>query len=108
MKIIDNKLLSEFRTPGRCEHCKAWCEIREPHHLWGRGMGGGSRLDIRINLISLGQVFQCPCHRDFHDGHILKATLLALVAAREGCLQSDIEREIWRLRRAPKGSVTRG
>lgn len=98
MKIIDEALLQEFRDKQRCE----WCGrvgIVQPHHLWARGMGGGGRLDVRINLIAL-----CAnCHSRHHQGgRPLKCDLLADVAAREGMMQDDIEREIYRLRRARK------
>lgn len=96
MKVIDEKLLGEFRG-WLCE----WCGLREwsvPHHLWARGMGGGGRLDVRINLISL-----CAfCHNDVHAGLIQRCDLLAVVAARERTTQGRIEAEIYRLRRTPK------
>jgi hypothetical protein len=61
-------------------------------------MGGGGRLDIRINLLAL-----CwQCHNEVHAGHIQRCDLLAIVAARENCLQADIVSEIARLRRAQK------
>ncbi len=98
MKVIDEGLLDEFRSAGRCEFCGKHFQSRHPHHLWARGMGGGSRLDVRINIIAL-----CPpCHNATHAGIIMRPDLLAVVAAREGLLQSQIEEEIWRLRRTPK------
>jgi hypothetical protein len=99
MRIVDEKILDEFRGPGKCE----WCGYvtrwkRDPHHLWTRGMGGGGRLDIRINLISLCRL----CHDAVGLGHIARCDLLAVVASRESTTQSQIEEEIWRLRRTPK------
>ncbi len=101
MKIIDKPLLRRFAGPGVCEHCKRKVSSRDPHHLFGRGMGGGRRFDIPLNLISLCSAFSGGenCHARYHAGQILREMLLAIVAKREGCLQSDIEAEIWRLRR---------
>ncbi len=98
MRIVDETVLDEFRGPGKCEWCGFRCYALHPHHLWARGMGGGGRLDVRINLIGLCWV----CHSDVHHGDISRQDLLAVVAAREGKLQSEIEEEIWRLRRTPK------
>jgi hypothetical protein len=97
MIILDPQLLFEFRLKGRCE----WCSKARPvnaHHIFCRGLGGGSRLDVAINLIAL-----CPfCHSDFHNGHIARYDLLAIVAKREGKLQDEIVTEIYRLLRTPK------
>ena len=99
MKIIDEVLLDSFRFSTQCEYCKRTVLTGlDPHHMLSRGFGGGTRLDVRINLIALCR----ECHRRFHDGHILYADLLAIVSARENMLQDDIEREIFRLRRARK------
>ena len=64
-------------------------------------MGGGARLDIPINLVSLGstQQWQCDCHRAIHDGNILRIDLLAVVAVRENVNQDDIRAVINLLRR---------
>jgi hypothetical protein len=105
IKIIDEDLLDTFRVPGTCEICGKWCRQREPHHIYGRGFGGGSRLDIRYNLLSLGhsQTFQCQCHHDIHAGKISREKLLRIVANREGCQPSDITDEINKILRTPKG-----
>jgi hypothetical protein len=99
MTRTDNRLLSDFRDRRPCE----WCRQRvsdSVHHLWCRGMGGGSRLDVRINLISLC----CWCHHDAQHGIIQRFDLLAIVAKRERTTQDRIERTIYALLRAPKGS----
>jgi len=68
-------------------------------------MGGGGRLDIDLNLIALGGEFDCNCHGEHHAGNQpLRCDLLAIVAKREGCLQTDIERTIHAIRRLPKGT----
>ena len=101
-QIVDEAVLNDFRGPGFCEYCHKWCQCRQPHHLWARGRSSAWRLDIRINLISLGATFECNCHDEVHLGGILRDDLLAVVAQREGQLQDNIRLEILRLRRAPK------
>lgn len=99
MKILDPDLLAEFRNAVRCEWCRRPNgDGLDPHHLYGRGMGGGNRLDIRLNLLSLCRV----CHQEFHDGQIPRFSLLAIVAFRENMLQDRIEEIIHRIRRLPK------
>lgn len=97
MILIDDNLLDEFRSRLCCE----WCRrpgLVQPHHIFCRGMGGGSRLDIRRNLIGL-----CPhCHHEVHAGHIARFDLLAIVAQREKCQQADIEEEVYKLLREKK------
>lgn len=103
MRVKDENLLALFRGAGPCGWCNRWCRERHPHHLFGRGMGGAWRLDIRVNLIALGGPFDCNCHGQVHQGHIQRCDLLAVVAAREGVQQADIEAEVYRLRRERKG-----
>lgn len=99
MTIVDDSLLDEFRGTIACGWCRRVSQGRlDPHHLFGRGHGGGSRLDHRWNLIALCRA----CHNDVHAGHIRRADLLAMVAVREGVLQDQIEAEIYRLLRTAK------
>lgn len=105
MRIHNEELLDCFRTPGKCEYCGKRCSRREPHHLFCKGIGGGSTLDISINLIALGASVPfplCLCHHDYHAGHISRFDMLAVVAAREKALQDDIESVVWMLKRLPK------
>lgn len=106
MKHADEALLDEFRTRGRCEVCGVFCAMREPHHILPKGCGGGGRHDIRENLIAVGStlMFECPCHRDIHDGRIKREVLLEIVAKREGLTVDVIQGRLWRFRRLPKGS----
>ena len=95
MKILDPDLLMEFRCKTRCE----WCRVStrtglDAHHLFARGRGEAFRLDVRINLAALCRA----CHNAVHAGNILRCDLLAVVAAREGRLQDEMEAEIRRLR----------
>lgn len=99
VKIPRPKLLKQFQGPGYCELCGLYAAVREPHHLWRKGHGGGGTLDIRINLISLGgscllpsgrRRFSCFCHDRIHNGKIAPAHVLAIVAAREGTTPETI------------------
>lgn len=103
MKVIDEELLKTCRTSGLCEYCGKSCRSREPHHLFCRGIGGGGRLDIPINLLALGAAFECPCHRLFHAGKISRLQMLEKIAEREGRTADDIEAEIRLISRTPKG-----
>jgi HNH endonuclease len=101
MRIEDKGLLREFGLKKRCEFCHQPPRrgtLLDAHHLFARGMGGGGRLDIRVNLVALCR----SCHTDTHAGHIIRAALLAIVAQREGVMQDDIVTEIARLRRADR------
>ena len=61
-------------------------------------MGGGGRLDVRINLIGLCRL----CHQQSHD-RPCHATMLLLVAQREDVSQRDIEDVMHLLRRLSHG-----
>lgn len=92
-------MLDLFRAAAECE----WCGERnrgrlDPHHLFGRGVGGGTRLDVRINLVALCR----QCHGKLHNGNIERAALLMVVAKREQMTVDAVEREYWRLWRKPK------
>jgi hypothetical protein len=97
--IKDERLLAEFRAKNECERCKRWClgEL-DVHHVFAKGMGGGKRLEVRINLLGLCRW----CHHDCHSGKISRRELLALVADREQQRPGSIVTEIYRLRRQPK------
>lgn len=92
MKIPNKKLRRLFAMPGLCELCGQPCPKREGHHLRAVGMGGNGRLDVRINMISLGGSkktpegflrFWCTCHRQYHDSRRAAQRMLEIVAARE-------------------------
>ena len=62
MAVVDEHKLNEYRASGKCFCCGKECEVRVPHHLIRRGMGGAFRFDVDENLESL-----CgPCHNTFH------------------------------------------
>lgn len=102
MRIKDEKLLNEFRGPGLCELCDRWCNDREPHHVYRRGCGGGTRLDVRINLVAVGKFPACRCHLLVHEGKITQEHVLRIVAEREGMTPDEVQQEIWDLVRKPK------
>lgn len=92
MRIVDEILLSRFRLAPHCEYCRrALRRPAEPHHLLTRGHGGGARLDIAVNLVSLGCAFDCGCHHRFHAGLIPRCDLVALVCQRERLLLGESE-----------------
>jgi hypothetical protein len=101
VKIIDEATLDLFRVPVPCE----WCKLRpstDPHHIYAKGMGGGGRLDIRINICSLCRT----CHNGAHahgDPHITE--LLRIVSRREKLPVGTILDRIYELRRLPKGAA---
>ncbi len=97
MIIKDETCLDRFRFAKRCEWCQRRGEV-DPHHLWCRGMGGGGRLDIPINLISLCR----SCHDETHAGRITRIDLLLIVAKREHTDQDTIKDTIRDLRRKGK------
>ncbi len=90
MIIRNRKALERARCAGPCEYCGLWHERREPHHLLSRGHGGGTRLDIQQNLMSL-----CPfwkgndCHRLKGDDPRCAPEMFRIVAIREGFLDGD-------------------
>lgn len=96
MIIKDDDLLHAFRLQTRCEWCGQPTPGCDPHHLHARGLGGGSRLDIAINLIGLCR----RCHNDCHAGNVTSSDLRAVIARREHTTQDAIQTEIWRLLRA--------
>lgn len=87
MKIVNNKLLAEYRGVQRCWWC-GLTKLCQAHHLVTKGMGGSRRADVRLNLAAL-----ClDCHTAHHAGQRpLTVDLIAVVAARNGVQQADVE-----------------
>lgn len=101
MKIVNDKLLALYRGPGRCDLCKMSCREREVHHLMSKGAGGGSRMDIPINLCSVGVAFSpCVCHREFHAGSLPRREFIVAVANREFIDPDYVEETLLRLHNA--------
>lgn len=97
MIIKSRKTLALFRVAGRCDFCGRACKRREAAHVFPKGMGGGSTLDVRINLAGLGlgawagAARECDCHFLTERGQIEWFSLLVKVANREGAMQRDLE-----------------
>lgn len=81
MTILDPDLLQTMRGAGRCSWCLAWCQRLEPAHIFTRGCGGGSRIDLAVNVVPLGSAFDCGCHVENHAGHEPTTENLLTVAA---------------------------
>lgn len=111
MRIVNDKLITSMRTPGKCRWCHKFVEMRCAHHLFARGHGGGRQIDIPANLIALGAdpVRCCSCHASHHNqGDPSFEDLLDFSAADHDCLQSDIEDLVRLIQRMPKiGEMTR-
>ena len=75
MIVIDEETLERFRGTRRCELCFVTRHCF-PHHVFGRGAGGGQRLDIPESLIAVCH----GCHMDIHEGAIGRAEVLQAVS----------------------------
>lgn len=103
MKIISETTLDEFRHAQRCEWCQTPCAGLDPHHyLIHRGFGGGSRLDIRPNLVALCR----GCHVKAERKDIIPSALLRIVADREQAMTCEVEAVVKLLWRLPKDATT--
>lgn len=103
MRIENKDLCSSFAVPGSCEYCLRVCRMCHGHHIYPTGAGGGSRLDIRLNLVRLGDPFCCGCHRGFHDRNDpSKEDFLGIVRRREHCQDADVEAVLNSLAGLPK------
>ena len=79
MKVVCEKTLAVFREAGRCELCGRPCNRCYPHHVLCRGMGGGARLDVPLNLVAVCE----DCHGAIHAGGISQKKVIEAVAYRE-------------------------
>lgn len=107
MTNTDEALLDQFRGPGLCESCALPCLQREASHILTKGMGGGSRLDHRLNVLS-----QCRrCHQGWHDCGVREKRdlMLQAVIGREelNMTPEELLTELYRLQREPNDSVPR-
>lgn len=102
MMIFSEATLNIYRAAGPCENCGQWCDRRDPHHVWPKGIGAANQLDIAINLMGLER----RCH-DLYPGILTRVKCLGIVAAREGCEVQEIIDTVYFLRRLPKGATRR-
>lgn len=80
MIVRDPDLLIKLHEEiGYCELCDRTDLRLEVHHIWAKGMGGGSRMDVGFNLIVLCK----PCHDAAHRGEIEKRVLFGIAGERE-------------------------
>jgi hypothetical protein len=103
--IVPNpRVLEEFRRTERCELCGRPINGQaDPHHISKRGMGGGSALDARWNLLGLCR----ECHGCIEDARPIKfgpykgaclrdADQYLIVSHREGIpLEVDLQLLAW-------------
>lgn len=103
MIIKDEKVLDLFRGPGVCEWCMRFRYSRDAAHIFARGLGGGHRLDVLENLVSLCR----DCHQVSHAGKSpTRKDMLALVCKREGVTYEQVLATLWKMRNATKSTLT--
>ena len=97
MIVHDRQLLRRFSEKCRCEHCGKRCPAGcDPAHVLARGLGGGGRLDVELNLVALCRAD----HRRHHDGgKPTRADLLAIVAKRNKMTAEDVQSILWQMQR---------
>lgn len=77
--VVDDRLLQDFRDRWKCEICGKRGPV-SPHHVYARGIGGGSRVDIECNLLSA-----CiDCHSAVHAGLISRQRCWEIIGKRLG------------------------
>ncbi len=91
MIVKDADLMIQLHEEATgCEVCNRMGGVKlEVHHIWPRGIGGGSRLDVGMNLIVLCAKYDNSCHDLAQANKITKRELWGIAT----------EREIHRLRR---------
>lgn len=80
MRWPDEQLLDEFRFAPSCEACGRRVMPLDPHHCYRTRGQGGTRIDLRINLIALCRL----CHTQAGIDSAFNRTLQAKIAQREG------------------------
>ena len=95
--IEDKEAIAQVRKQW-CEWCGRVGVALEVHHLWKKGMGGGKRLDIPENLVTLCAGWGSSwCHKKADEGLIPRTALVLLVAKRENTTSEAIEEKVNRL-----------
>ena len=99
MVIINDEFLRSFAFRD-CEVCGVSDGSVVAHHIWGRGHGGGSRIDHPWTTLAL-----CfKHHSDAQHYRITKRQQIAMIAKREGVTEEQVEDFYHRVLRLPKGS----
>jgi len=100
VRYLPEHHLEAPRARGRCEYCGAAYPRLQAAHLLARGSGGGSTLNLPLNLVGLCIM----CHAASHAGH--EPTLLSLltIVSRRECFPThrELEAHLRLLIRAPK------
>lgn len=100
MIVIDDKCLSHFRSLGTCEMCGRRVYPLDPHHAFiKRGVGGGSRLDVREQIAGLCRI---PCHHRAEHNTEFNRQIQERIAHREGTTVEAIFDWLWTVLRTPK------
>lgn len=104
MKVIDDALLREIAEFGWCEKCqKRYPSGVDPAHIVARGMGGGSRVDVRENVIGLCRQH----HSEHHNGKISQDEMWAMAARRLGKTVDECKAKVYLILRTPKHRANR-
>jgi hypothetical protein len=88
-------MLDRFRSLPRCEYCGKRGPL-QPHHVLGKGIEGGRRIDSPLNLVGI-----ClDCYANFHAGRKPnREDCLAIISRREGVPVDTITALVAALRR---------
>ena len=99
MILEDEPLLENFRNKKKCECCGRKCKSTDAAHIIPRGLGGGGRVDIPGNLVSLRR--WCHSHQGLAGGPSLD-DLKRIVEKRDGVQWSEVEEAVHAIQRLPK------
>lgn len=99
MTIVDDDVLAIFRALPACEKCGRRVWPLDAHHAFRkRGVGGGSRLDVRCQIAGLCRI----CHTSAESSKPVEREVQEIVAKREGTTVQAIHDYLDLLLRTPK------
>lgn len=102
MRVPDEDLLDAFRAARRCDLCGLPIYDRaEPHHVYPKGAGSGSRVDIRENIMAVHR----NCHASIEAGNVHREVCWLIVALREGKTPEEVKTLVYRIVAAPKDAA---
>ncbi len=102
MIILNPALMREFSAKQICEYCGRYARRMECHHMMGRGFGGGTRMDVRWNLIALCNFMDSDCHGRAQRYQIPVEEIRQIIADREGTTSETVEDFLFWLARQPR------
>ena len=88
--VVDEAMLARVRAMP-CDLCKSNRMWREAHHIVTRQMGGGRRLDIKENLLSVCAIY---CHN--RAGELSRDIQFQLAANRENMTAAECRETVER------------